>query len=88
MSTMSTFVAYSSSLTGAVTKFLSDPMAETEEAKVKQRWTVLERFEINFDHNARVSWRRFGREVLMAMRCSFIWMRSHSEFDPHLLQPS
>ena len=54
MATMSAFVSYSPSLNTALSRFLADPTTESDPAKSKQRWTILEKFEINFNHNAKL----------------------------------
>lgn len=55
MTTISVFVSYQSSLNSALNKFLVDPIAESDPAKSKLRWTALSKFEINFNHHAKVS---------------------------------
>lgn len=52
---MSAFVSYQSSFNTALAKFIADPNGESEETKRKQRWHVLTRFEINFNHHTKVS---------------------------------
>ena len=54
MTTMSTFVSYQTSFNTALSKFIADPGVESDPAKVKHRWTVLEKFEINFDHHTKL----------------------------------
>lgn len=48
---MSAFVSYQSSFTSAIAKFLADPVTESDAAKANHRWTVLSKFEINFNHH-------------------------------------
>jgi gamma-tubulin complex component 2 len=52
---MSAFVSYQSSFNTALTKFIADPEAESDPAKAAQRWNVLQKFEINFNHHTKVS---------------------------------
>ncbi|WVQ80641.1 hypothetical protein IAT38_002746 [Cryptococcus sp. DSM 104549] len=54
MTTISVFVSYQTSLNSALNKFFADPIAESDEAKVKARWSALSRFEINFNHHAKL----------------------------------
>lgn len=54
MTTISVFVSYQSSLNSALNKFLMDPIAESDPAKSKLRWTALSKFEINFNHHAKL----------------------------------
>ncbi|WVO22102.1 uncharacterized protein IAS62_003427 [Cryptococcus decagattii] len=54
MTTISVFVSYQSSLNSALNKFLVDPVAESDPAKCKLRWTALSKFEINFNHHAKL----------------------------------
>ncbi|KAK4689082.1 gamma-tubulin complex component 2, partial [Tremellales sp. Uapishka_1] len=54
MVTMSAFVSYQSSFNMALSKFLADPEAESEAGKANQRWTVLSKFEINFNHHTKL----------------------------------
>jgi gamma-tubulin complex component 2 len=35
-------------------KFAADPRGEADEAKAKQRQTVLDKFEINFNHHTKL----------------------------------
>ena len=55
MTTMSAFVSYQSSFNTALAKFIADPETEADEAKAKQRWSVLSNFEIHFNHHTKVS---------------------------------
>lgn len=52
---MSAFVSYQASFNTALAKFIADPDGESEEGKSKQRWNVLTKFEINFNHHTKVS---------------------------------
>jgi gamma-tubulin complex component 2 len=54
MTTMSAFVSYQSAFNTALAKFLADPEGESAAAKADQRWTVLSKFEINFNHHTKV----------------------------------
>ncbi|EIW70708.1 gamma-tubulin complex component 2 [Tremella mesenterica] len=54
MATMSAFVSYQSSFNAALSKFLADPTTESDPAKANQRWTVLSKFEINFNHHTKL----------------------------------
>jgi len=71
MTTMSAFVSYQASFNTALAKFIADPATESDAAKANQRWTVLSKFEINFNHHTKVGplltlsslagWFGFGR---------------------------
>ncbi len=54
MTTMSAFVSYQSSFNTALAKFIADPETEADAAKATQRWNVLSKFEINFNHHTKV----------------------------------
>jgi len=54
MTTMSAFVSYQSSFNTALTKYLADPEGESDAAKANQRWNVLSKFEINFNHHTKL----------------------------------
>ena len=54
MTTMSAFVSYQSSFNTALAKFIADPGTEADAAKAAQRWNVLSKFEINFNHHTKV----------------------------------
>jgi len=54
MTTMSAFVSYQSSFNTALSKFIADPETEADPAKAKQRWNVLSKFEINFNHHTKL----------------------------------
>lgn len=54
MTTMSAFVSYQTSFNTALAKFIADPETESEAAKAAQRWNVLEKFEINFNHHTKL----------------------------------
>lgn len=54
MTTMSAFVSYQSSFNTALAKFVADPEGESDPAKAAQRWNVLEKFEINFNHHTKL----------------------------------
>ncbi|ODO09771.1 hypothetical protein I350_01988 [Cryptococcus amylolentus CBS 6273] len=54
MTTISVFVSYQTSLNSALTKFLADPVAESDSVKSDSRWSALSRFEINFNHHAKL----------------------------------
>jgi gamma-tubulin complex component 2 len=75
MTTMSAFVSYQASFNMALIKFLADPATEGDAAKANQRWTVLSKFEINFNHHTKVG-HALDRD---AFKCgdtdgdSFIW---------------
>ncbi len=55
MTTMSAFVSYQGSFNTALAKFNADPHTESDAAKASQRWNVLSKFEINFNHHTKVS---------------------------------
>ncbi|WVQ72425.1 hypothetical protein IAR50_001977 [Cryptococcus sp. DSM 104548] len=54
MTTISVFVSYQTSLNTALVKFLADPMTESDPVKADTRWSALTRFEINFNHHAKL----------------------------------
>nr|XP_031863177.1 uncharacterized protein CI109_001049 [Kwoniella shandongensis]KAA5530249.1 hypothetical protein CI109_001049 [Kwoniella shandongensis] len=54
MTTISVFVSYQSSLNTALSKFLADPVAESDPVKANLRWTALSKFEINFNHHTKL----------------------------------
>ena len=54
MTTMSAFVSYQASFNTALAKFIAAPGTEADAAKASQRWDVLSKFEINFNHHTKV----------------------------------
>jgi gamma-tubulin complex component 2 len=54
MTTMSAFVSYQGSFNTALDRFLADPAGEADEAKAQQRKTVLDKFEIHFNHHVKL----------------------------------
>lgn len=54
MTTMSKFVSYQPLFNTALSKFLADPEGESVPAKAKQRWDVLQKFEVNFNHHTQL----------------------------------
>ena len=76
MTTMSAFVSYQSSFNTALSKFLADPETEADAAKANQRWNVLSKFEINFNHHTRVGFRL----LYLIDDPSYISTRSLSKF--------
>ena len=54
MMTMSAFVSYQASFNTALAKFIAAPGTEADAAKASQRWDVLSKFEINFNHHTKV----------------------------------
>lgn len=54
MTTMSAFVSYQTSFNIVLSRFIADPTGESDPVKVKQRWGVLEKFEINFNYNTKL----------------------------------
>lgn len=55
MKTMSAFVSYSESFNREIARFRADPITESDATKATNRWTVLQKFEINFNHHSNVS---------------------------------
>lgn len=55
MKTMTAFVSYSDSFNKVIARFRADPLTESDAAKASHRWTVLNKFEINFNHHTNVS---------------------------------
>ena len=55
MKTMSAFVSFSESFNKVVARFQADPLGESDAGKANHRWTILNKFEINFNHNTSVS---------------------------------
>lgn len=55
MKTMSAFVSYSESFNREIARFRADPVTESDATKATNRWTVLQKFEINFNHHTNVS---------------------------------
>lgn len=55
MKTMSAFVSYSESFNREIARFRADPLVESDATKATNRWTVLQKFEINFNHHSNVS---------------------------------
>lgn len=54
MNTMVTFASYQTRFDEALTNYARDPHAESDPAKANQRWTVLQKFEINFNHHTKL----------------------------------
>lgn len=54
MATMTAYVSYQSSFNAVLAKIAADPRGEADEAKAKQRQTVLDKFEINFNHHTKL----------------------------------
>lgn len=54
MKTMSTFASYQVRFDEVLANYARDPQGESEEAKSTQRWTVLQKFEINFNHHTKL----------------------------------
>ena len=57
MKTMTAFAAYSSFFSRELATFRENPIAESDASRAAHRWTVLQKFEINFNHNTNVSGR-------------------------------
>jgi gamma-tubulin complex component 2 len=54
MNTMSTFAFYQTRFDEALANYARDPDGESDPAKASQRWTVLQKFEINYNHHTKL----------------------------------
>lgn len=52
--TIARFANYQPSLNAALSKYLADPLMESDAAKAQQRWDVLSKFEVVFTHHSKV----------------------------------
>jgi gamma-tubulin complex component 2 len=52
--TVAAFVSYSERFGRTLAAFAADPAAEADANKSTQRWNILHKFEVNFDHNTKL----------------------------------
>lgn len=51
---MSTFVSYHTRFDEALANYARDTVGESDPAKMAQRWTVLQKFEVIYNHHTKL----------------------------------